>query len=218
MTEAPAASPLAASTDLPDHIENAIHAIGRLHAAHQRSATPLQRVVDRMTAIVAHPSFLAGVTLTVVVWIAGNMALLRTAGWAFDKGAFPWLQGAGELSAIYITALILMSQKRKDELSELREQLTLELAMIIEQKGAKIVSLIEELRRDSPHLADRVDAQAEAMSAPADHEAIAQAIKDTQTGVAIPSEDDDAIDRHGREISDDSLGPCRPIPDRGRVV
>ena len=178
-----------ASTDLPDHIEQTVAAIARLHAAHHRRATPLQRVVDRMTAIVAHPSFVAGVTLTVVVWITGNLAMKRLVGWALDKGAFPWLQGAGELSAIYITALILMSQKRKDELSELREQLTLELAIIAEQKGAKIVALIEELRRDSPQLMNRVDPQAEAMSTPTDPEAMADAIKETQAGMAGPGGD-----------------------------
>jgi uncharacterized membrane protein len=179
------------SPDFPDHIEQTLQAIARLHAAHQRSATPLQRVVDRMTAIVAHPSFLAGVTVTVVVWIVGNLALERVAGWAFDKGAFPWLQGVGELSAIYITALILMSQKRKDEISELREQLTLELAIITEQKGAKMVALIEELRRDSPHLLNRVDPQAEAMSTPTDPEAMADAIKETQAGMAGPGMEGD---------------------------
>ena len=32
---------------------------------------------------------------------------------------------------------------------ELREELTLQLAIVTDQKGAKIVSLIEELRRES---------------------------------------------------------------------
>lgn len=135
-----------APTSLPEHIEQTVQAIGRLHAEHHRRATPLERIVDRMTAIVAHPSFLAVVTFMVLFWIAGNLALALFAGWSFDKGAFPWLQGAGELAAIYITALILMSQRRKDELAELREQLTLQLAIVTEQKGAKIVSLLEEMR------------------------------------------------------------------------
>ncbi len=182
MSASPEAPPGESPADFPDHIEQTVQAIARLHAAHQRSATPLQRVVDRMTAIVAHPSFVAGVTVTVVVWIGGNLALRRAVGWAFDKGSFPWLQGAGELAAIYITALILMSQKRKDELSELREQLTLELAIITEQKGAKIVALIEELRRDSPQLLNRVDSQADAMATPTDPEAMADAIRETQGG------------------------------------
>ena len=38
---------------LPPHIEQTAQAIARLHAAHQTRATPLQLVVDRLTAIVA---------------------------------------------------------------------------------------------------------------------------------------------------------------------
>jgi uncharacterized membrane protein len=167
------------ATILPAHIEQTVQAIARLHARHHRRATPLQRIVDQMTGVVAHPSFIGAVTITVAVWIVGNLLLSRLAGWSLDEPAFPWLQGAGELAALYITALVLMSQLRKDELSELREQLTLELAIMTEQKGAKLIALLEEMRRDNPLLVNRVDVQAEAMSAPADPEAILEAFQET---------------------------------------
>ena len=38
--------------------------------------------------------------------------------------------------------------KREDELATRREQLTLQLAILSEQKAAKIISLLEELRQD----------------------------------------------------------------------
>ena len=38
---------------LPDHIEETIRSIDRLHAEHRRDATPLQRAVDRMTALLS---------------------------------------------------------------------------------------------------------------------------------------------------------------------
>ncbi len=116
-----------------------------------------------------------GAAAAVVVWIGANLLLHRLAGWSFDNPAFPWLQGAGELAAIFITTLILMSQRRKDELSELREQLTLELVIMIEQKDAKLIALIEEMRRDNPLLVNRVDVEAEAMSKAADPEAVLEA-------------------------------------------
>jgi uncharacterized membrane protein len=164
---------------LPAHIDQTVQAIARLHAEHHRQATPLQLLVDRMTNLVAHPWFIGVVTFTVAGWIGGNLFLRQVVGWSFDHGSFPWLQGAGELAAIYITTLVLMSQRRKDELSELREQLTLELAIMTEQKGAKLISLLEEMRRDSPHLKDRIDHQADAMSTPADPEAVLEAFKET---------------------------------------
>ena len=82
------------------------------------------------------------------------------------------------ISQLIITTLILTSQRRKDELSELREQLTLELATMTEQKVAKLIALMEEQRRDSPQLADRVDTEAEQMSAPADPETVVEAIRE----------------------------------------
>jgi uncharacterized membrane protein len=169
---------------LPAHIEQTVLAIARLHNAHDRRATPLQLLVDRLTAIVARPAFVGATLLTVAVWIVANLLLRRFTGWSFDRPAFPWLQGAGELAAILITTLVLMSQRRKDELSELREQLTLELAIMTEQKGAKLIALLEEMRRDNPLLANRVDAQADDMSIAADPEAVLEAFKEAQDSVA----------------------------------
>ena len=43
--------------------------------------------------------------------------------------------------------LIYAAQRREDKLSELREQLTLELALSSEQKTAKVIELLEEPAR-----------------------------------------------------------------------
>ena len=187
---------------LPPHIEQTVQAIARLHAAHDRRATTLQKLVDRITAVVAHPWFIAAVAVLAAVWIVGDVALRRAFGHGLDRPGFPWLQLAGQLLAICITSLVLMSQRRKDELSELREQLTLELAIMIEQKVAKVIDLHEEARRDNPMLADRADPQAAAMAAPADPEAVLEAFKETHetmmadadTGVDQPAAREPAPD------------------------
>jgi uncharacterized membrane protein len=57
------------------------------------------------------------------------------------------------------------------------EQLTLELAILSEQKAAKIISLLEELRQDHPEIHNRVDHEAAAMSAPADPKSVLESIK-----------------------------------------
>ncbi len=51
--------------------------------------------------------------------------------------------------------LILTTQRRADELAQHREQLTLELAILSEQKTAKVIELLEEMRRDNPNLRNR---------------------------------------------------------------
>jgi uncharacterized membrane protein len=181
-------APNDAQTDLAPHIEQTVQAIARLHRAHDERATPMERLVDRLTRLVSRPAFIGVIGFTVVGWIAVNLGLRQYTGWSLDSPAFPWLQGAGELVAIVITTLILTSQRRKDELSELREQLTLELATMTEQKVAKLIALMEELRRDSPQLVNRIDTEAEQMSAPADPETVAEAIKDKVGGATSSTE------------------------------
>ncbi len=53
----------------------------------------------------------------------------------------------------------------------------LELVILSEQKTAKIIELIEELRRDDPHIRNRLDDEATALSAPAEPQAVLKAIK-----------------------------------------
>jgi uncharacterized membrane protein len=62
--------------------------------------------------------------------------------------------------------------------------LTLELAVLTEQKAAKAIALLEELRRDSPHVHDRVDRQADVMAQPADPQMVIDAIKEKRTEAA----------------------------------
>ena len=80
--------------------------------------------------------------------------------------------------ALYVTLFILTTQRRDDELAGYREQLTLELAILSEQKSAKIIALLEEIRRDSPHLRNRLDEEADAMAVAADPQAVLDAIKE----------------------------------------
>ena len=87
------------------------------------------------------------------------------------------MQGAVTIASLYIAALILTTQRRQAELADHRAHLTLEIAILAEQKSAKAIELLEELRRDSPTLLDRFDGQARAMSAPTDHQSVLNALK-----------------------------------------
>ena len=73
--------------------------------------------------------------------------------------------------------LVLVAQKHEDELNAHRDTLTLELAILSEHKIAKVIQLLEELRRDSPHVQDRDDPQAEEMAEPADAGSVLAAVR-----------------------------------------
>jgi hypothetical protein len=63
---------------------------------------------------------------------------------------------AVSITTFCITALILTTQRRDDQLAEHRDQMTLEFAILSEQKPAKIIQLLEDSRRDIPLVDNRV--------------------------------------------------------------
>ncbi len=172
---------------LPAHIEDTIKAIAKLHSDHRQEAGAMQRMVDRLTATVGRPRFLAAMTAAIALWVGANLVLMVSAKPAWDPPPFGWLQGALAVLALYVTVLILTTQRREDQLAGYREQLTLELAILSEQKSAKIIALLEEMRRDSPSLRNRVDEEAAAMAVAADPQAVLDAIKDSEA-VSIEAE------------------------------
>lgn len=165
-----------ASPILPAHIEETVQAIARLQARHDNRATAVDRLMERATATIGRPSFLTWLAFVVIAWAFANLAAKRLGFPAADPPPFPWLQAAISLAALCVTVIILTTQRRADELAGLRSQLTLELAILGEQKTAKVIDLLEEIRRDNPLLADREDAEADAMARPADPEAVLKAL------------------------------------------
>ena len=163
---------------LPAHIEDTVRAIAELHAEHHRQASAIERLVGRSVAFVARPRFVGVLTTALVAWVVINIAL-GLYGYHADAPPFPILEELGTGLGLYLTVLILITQRREDEIAEHREQLTLELAILNEQKSAKIIELLEELRRDNPLIANRVDHEANALAIPADPQAVLEAIKDT---------------------------------------
>ena len=164
---------------LPAHIEDTIRSIAELHAAHHRGATALERSAERMTRFLGRPRFIGLLTVLVGGWIVANLLVQRLGYRAFDPPPFAWLEVVVSLVSLYMVVLVLTTQRRDDQLAQHREQLTLELAILGEAKTAKIIELLEAMRRDSPHQTDRPDAEAAAMAAPADPQSVLDAIKQT---------------------------------------
>ncbi len=164
---------------IPNHIDEAVRSVAQLHSDHHGRATNPQRVVNRITAFIARPSFVALMGLGVAGWIGANLIASSFGLQAFDAPAFPWLQGAENLFSLFLVMLVLVAQKHEDELNAHRDTLTLELAILSEHKIAKVIQLLEELRRDSPHIQDRIDPQAEQMAEPADAGSVLAATRES---------------------------------------
>jgi uncharacterized membrane protein len=118
-------------------------------------------------------------TIIAAGWISLNLLAAAVSDRPIDPPPFSGLEVAVSLVSLYIVVLILATQRREYQLAQLREQLTLELAILSEQKTAKVIQLLEESRRDNPLIRDRVDQEAEAMAQPADPQSVLEAIKET---------------------------------------
>ena len=162
-------------SDLAAHEEDSIDALADLHDEHHRRTTTAQHVIDTITDHLGRPWGFIALVAVVALW-AGLTAWV-TKG-SVEHPSFAWLELAATLAALFVAVLILVTQRRADQLDERRAQLTLELAMLADRKSAKIVELLEELRRDSPELANRPDPESEDMATPADPKAVVAALEE----------------------------------------
>ena len=172
---------------LPPHIEDPVRSIAELHAEHDRQASLYQRTIERLIHQLGQPAALVVISVIIVLWAGTNIGLRSMHAAAFDPAPFGFLQGVISTAALFMTVLILTSQRHENHLAERRAQLTLQLAMVSEQKIAKLIELVEGQRFDNPQMANRIDREAEAMAQPSDPAAILQAVKDT----------------HGKMVDDD---------------
>ena len=158
------------------HIDETISSIAKLRAEHHENATPLQRTVGRMVKFLGRPQFIGAISIVIVGWIGLNLLSAALGHRMIDAPPFAWLGGAVSLTSLYMVVLILVSQEREDQLAQHREMLILELAILSEQKIAKVIQLLEESRRDNPNIRNRRDVEAETMGQAVDTQSVLDAI------------------------------------------
>ena len=164
---------------LAPHVEETARAVEQMRAEHHTNATSIERALEWIKAKASAPVFLLVSMVLVGIWVGANV-LLRHAAW--DRPPFAYLEFALSTLAFFVTILILSTQRRADTLASHREQLILQLAFVSEQKTAKIIGLLEELRRDSPQLRDRVDKVADQMTEAVDPHAVSDALREAAGG------------------------------------
>lgn len=142
-------------------VRQKVEAIADLHRATERKVTRHQRFIEVFTAQLGQPRTLYGLVLLVGAWMALNALMPRL---RFDPPPFFWLQGLLGLLSLVTTTVVLITQNRWLRRAERRSQLDLHINLLAEEKIAKLVALLEELRRDLPTVRDRHDPEAAAMS------------------------------------------------------
>jgi uncharacterized membrane protein len=156
---------------LPDPIGHNIEAIVALHTSAERNVPRHQRVLETATTFLGRPAFLYISLLVVALWILPNV-LPHLGLPQFDPPPFDLLQLSLGIISLPMTIAVLIKQDRQEKLAEQRAQLSLQLNLLSEQKIAKLIALIEELRRDLPDVRNRYDPEAEVMKEAADPEMV----------------------------------------------
>jgi len=142
-------------------IRKKVEAIADLHRAAERQVTGQQRFIEVVTAQLGQPRSVYALLVLVVAWVGVNTLLPRL---RWDPPPFFWLQGLIGLLALTTTIVVLITQIRWLRRTDTHSKLHLHINLAAEEKVAKLVALLEELRRDLPSVRNRHDPVAAAMS------------------------------------------------------
>jgi len=146
--------------------------VADLQARADRRSTRHHRAVHAARMFLGRPIVLYAIVLSCSVW-----ALVNTVGPGFglvvpDPPPFDILQGVVGLAALIVAMVIVSAQNHQATLIAQREDFDLRLNLLAERKTAKIIELLEELRRDLPSVKNRRDTEAEILQQAADPQAV----------------------------------------------
>jgi uncharacterized membrane protein len=165
-----------------DQISQNIEAILDFYNREEQKISRSQRLVERISGFAGQPVFLGVILLCVVLWMLANVLLGVLGKVAFDPAPFFWLQGIIGLSALLTTTVVLIKQNRLAKLAEQRDHLDLKVTLLTEQKAAKLIDLLEELRRDLPNVRNRHDPDAAALRRSMNPDQVLAALDERQSG------------------------------------
>ena len=146
-----------------DQISQNIEAVLEFYAREEQKISRSQRILERISHFIGQPVFLGFILLFVALWMLANAVLRQSGMGEFDPAPFFWLQGIVGLGALLTATVVLIKQNRLARLEEQRAHLDLKVTLLTEQKAAKMIDLLEELRRDLPNVKNRHDPQAAAL-------------------------------------------------------
>jgi len=146
-----------------DQISQNIEAVLDFYTREDKKISHSQRILERISYFIGQPVFLGIILLVVALWVLTNVTLLQFDMEEFDPAPYFWLQGIIGLGALFNTTVVLSKQNRLAKLAEQREHLDLKVTLLTEQKVAKLIDLLEELRRDLPNVKNRHDPEAVAL-------------------------------------------------------
>ncbi len=161
-----------------------IEAVLDFYAREELKISRSQRILERISNFIGQPLFLGFILLFVALWMIANEAMRESGVGAFDPAPYFWLQAIVGLGALLTATIVLTKQNRMGRLEEQRAHLDLKITLMTEQKAAKLIDLLEELRRDLPNVRNRHDPDAAVLKQSMKPEGVIAALDERADAVA----------------------------------
>jgi uncharacterized membrane protein len=158
------------------HLAQTIQTVLALQAREEEQASGHQLAIERVTRRLGRPHTVYATLSLLLVWATLNAVVHAMGLRAPDPPPFPWMQAFVSACALLMTVVVLTAQNRQAAVAERRGHLDLQVNLLAEQKIAKLIALVEELRRDLPSVRPRRDSVAEAMKNTLDPEVVIAAL------------------------------------------
>ena len=130
--------------------------------AKQKQKLPFRdRIIEKIAAFFGKSEFLYLQLLFFASWIICSHLAPQLL--PFGLPIFDGREMGVDIAALLIATGVLVQQSRQDKLAEQRSHLILQINLLTEQKIAKLIELLEELRKDLPDISDRKDWEAKTM-------------------------------------------------------
>jgi uncharacterized membrane protein len=169
-----------------------IAAVQAFYLEEERRMSPPQRAAEFIGGCIGRPAFPALTLAFVALWVSANMVLGACGIAAFDPPPFSWLQGLIGLAALLTGTIVLSKQRRLAGVAERRARLDLKVMLLTEQKAAKVIDLLEELRRDLPNVRNRHDSGASALQQAMGPDGVLAALSEQSANTEPPSANGEA--------------------------
>jgi uncharacterized membrane protein len=111
-----------------------------IKAQHSANRTAMEILADRMIGIASSTPFLVMHAVLFVLWIVWNIPGVPLP--RFDPYPYGMLTTIVSLEAIFLSIFVLMTQSRESKIGELREELTLQVNLRVEEEVTKTLHLV----------------------------------------------------------------------------
>jgi len=184
-----AAEAVASALAKPANPERRARRSARMHttfqaikAQHSGGQTRMQIIADWLTNLGSSTGFFLFHVIAFSAWILLNSGIGGMP--AYDPFPFGLLTMIVSLEAIFLSIFVLMSQSRESKIGELREELTLQVNLRIEEEVTKTLHLVAGLYTRLGHTVGE-DPELREMLKPLDPERMEREVTD-QIHAAIP--------------------------------